>query len=84
MACEEELTRIPIRHTIEQVRGIAKSWGYSAAAGVFARDAKSGALLCQVIAQVRQAPVHQVVSDLRDESGRIANTGHEAHDHGPG
>lgn len=48
MACDDELTRIPIKHTIEHVRGIAKSWGYNAAAGVLARDAKSGAFVTSV------------------------------------
>ncbi|KIO14060.1 hypothetical protein M404DRAFT_992290 [Pisolithus tinctorius Marx 270] len=45
ITCEEELTRIPIKHTIEQVKGIAKSCGYNAALGVLALDAKSGAFL---------------------------------------
>lgn len=42
VTCEKELNRIPIKHTIEQVKGIAKNCGYSAAPGVLALDAKSG------------------------------------------
>ena len=45
MACEDELTRIPIKHTIDDANGKAKSCGQSAAAGVLALDAKSGAFL---------------------------------------
>lgn len=39
---------IPIKHTIEQVKGIAESCGRSAAPGVFALEAKSGAFLQEV------------------------------------
>lgn len=45
IACEDELTRMPIKHTIEDAKGNAKSCGQSAAAGVLALDAKSGAFL---------------------------------------
>lgn len=45
MACEDELTRMPIKHTIEDAKGNEASCGQSAAAGVLALDAKSGAFL---------------------------------------
>jgi len=48
IACEDELTRMPIKHTIEDAKGSAKSCGQSAAAGVLALDAKSGAFVISV------------------------------------
>ena len=41
----DELTIRPKKLTIENVIGTEKSWGKSAADGVVARDAKSGAFL---------------------------------------
>jgi len=42
---EEELTMIPIKLTSEKEMGTDISCGHSAAAGLAARDAKSGAFL---------------------------------------
>jgi len=44
----DELTIMPKKLTIENVIGTEKSWGKSAADGVVARDAKSGAFLFQI------------------------------------
>lgn len=38
---------IPMKLTIENVKGTDKSWGQSAAEGLCERDAKSGALLLE-------------------------------------
>ena len=45
MTWDEELTMIPMKLTMENVNGTARSCGRPAANGFFARDAKSGALL---------------------------------------
>lgn len=55
ITCEEEITRIPIKHTIEQVKGIAKSCGYNAALGVLALDAKTRAFVTSVAELLMQA-----------------------------
>lgn len=53
MTWEDELTRIPIKHTMEDARGSAKSCGQSAAADVLALDAKSGAFLFYIKVRCR-------------------------------
>lgn len=65
MACDEELTRMPIKHTNEHVRGMAKSWGYSAAAGVLARDAKSGAFLYNFLCKMTGMGSKNTIRDER-------------------
>jgi hypothetical protein len=45
MAWDEELTMMPIKLTTENESGTANNCGHSAAPGVLALDAKSGALL---------------------------------------
>jgi hypothetical protein len=45
ITCDEELTMMPMKLTMENVNGTARSCGRPAANGRFARDAKSGALL---------------------------------------
>lgn len=48
---------MPMKLTTENEIGTAKSWGHSAAPGVFARDAKSGAFLSS--AGISQATLHE-------------------------
>ena len=43
--CEDELTIMPIKLTMEKPRGTEMSCGRTAADGYLAREAKSGALL---------------------------------------
>lgn len=45
MACEDELTMIPKKLTMEKAKGTDISCGRTTSDGCFARDAKSGALL---------------------------------------
>ena len=45
IVCDEELTMIPIKLTMEKPNGTATSCGHTAADGYVAREAKSGALL---------------------------------------
>lgn len=53
IAWEDELTMMPIKHTIEDTSGNAKSCGQAAAAGVLALDAKSGAFLFRIMVRCR-------------------------------
>jgi hypothetical protein len=48
IVCDDELTIIPKKLTIENESGTEMSWGHTAAEGVVARDAKSGALVTRV------------------------------------
>lgn len=55
IVCEEELTMMPMKLTTENPRGTEISCGRTAAAGVFAREAKSGALLQGLSEDIHQA-----------------------------
>lgn len=80
---EEEPTMIPIKLTMENANGTAISCGHSAAEGVDAREAKSGAFLGWISVCALQSGKASSRS-LRDEGGHVADAGHEAHDHAPG
>jgi hypothetical protein len=77
---EEELTMIPMKLTIENPRGTESSCGRIAAAGVFAREAKSGALLQDV-----KSNLHQVgrQENARHKCGHVGDARHETEDHCP-
>lgn len=49
MTCDEELTMMPMKLTSEKANGTAINCGHSAADGLDARDAKSGALLERIL-----------------------------------
>lgn len=70
---------IPMKLTSEKVRGTEISCGSSAADGVLARDAKSGAFLRrpQILQRARNK------SALRDERSHVADAGHQTRDHRP-
>jgi hypothetical protein len=64
---------IPMKLTSENVKGTEISCGRSAAEGVFARDAKSGAFL----ETTQNCTPHEKPETLRDERGHVADGGHE-------
>lgn len=71
---------IPMKLTIENPRGTESSCGSNAAAGFFAREAKSGALL-----QSLSCNLHQVrrEKDIRHKSCHVGDARHETEDHCP-
>jgi hypothetical protein len=64
MTCEEELTMMPRKLTMENVRGTARSCGRPAAEGRLARDAKSGALLW--------GDAHAYIQPVKRAKGRMS------------
>lgn len=80
IVCEEELTMIPMKLTIENPRGTESSCGRIAAAGVFAREAKSGALLKGLSQDVHQTGGR---NNTRDKSGHVGNARHKTEHHSP-
>lgn len=77
---EEELTTMPMKLTIENPRGTESSCGRSAAAGVFAREAKSGALLQSVSPNPHRAGRRD---NARHKRGHVRDAGHETENHCP-
>ena len=71
---------MPMKLTIENPRGTENSCGSLAAAGVFAREAKSGALL-----QGLSQNMHEVgrQRNARHKCGHVGNARHETGDHCP-
>ncbi len=67
IVCDEELTTMPIKLTSENVRGTEISCGSSAADGLFAREAKSGAFVTSVamllIHDIKLITISQANSD---------------------
>ena len=80
IVCEEELTMIPMKLTIENPRGTESSCGRIAAAGVFAREAKSGALLQDLSHDLHQTGGR---NNARYKSGHVGDARHEAEHHSP-
>ena len=60
--CDDELTMMPMKLTIEKPSGTETSCGHTVADGYVARDAKSGAFLSRI------------VSGLDGEQGPAART----------
>ena len=71
---------IPIKLTIENPRGTENSCGRIAAAGVVARDAKSGALLSGVSSKPFQVGR---LDNVRHKCGHVGDARHETKDHCP-
>jgi len=77
---EEELTTIPMKLTIENPRGTESNCGRIAAAGVFAREAKSGALLQDVSPNTHQVGRQK---SARHKCGHVGDARHETENHCP-
>lgn len=71
---------IPMKLTIENPRGTESSCGSIAAAGVFAREAKSGALLRDLSRNLYQVGRQK---NTRHKCGHVGDARHETEDHCP-
>lgn len=75
---------IPIKLTNEKVNGTENNWGYRAAEGLVAREAKSGALL--LIDTLRCSTLDRKIDKtvyIRDDGSHIAYARHGSGDHRP-
>jgi hypothetical protein len=83
MTCEDELTMMPMKLTMENAKGTARSCGRPAAVGHLARDAKSDASL-RHDAHGRDASSRRGGGSVCDERCHVADAGHKAGHHRPG